>query len=255
MGQLVHIDVSGPVGTLTLNRPERHNSLVPELLAQMAEGLATLGRRPGLRVLVLQANGRSFSTGGDVRGFYEQGDQVGVYAARLVGQLNDVIVTMLDFPVPIVTAVQGAVTGGSLGFLLASDIVLLAPEAGITPYYSVVGFSPDGGWTALLPEVIGAKRTAEVLVRNLTVSASQAVEWGLASRMVPADRLRDESAAAAADIAAMQPGSLHRTRRLLRAAYDDAAARLEAEQREFCEQVTTAEARRGMANFLAGRQP
>jgi len=247
---LVRVEWQGPVAGLTLNRPGRHNSLVPELLGALLEALGALRDRPDLRALVLQAEGRSFSTGGDVRRFYAQGEGIGEYADGLVGQLNRAVLALLDFPAPVVAAVHGIVTGGSLGLVLAADVVLVAPEASFAPWYNVVGFSPDGGWTALLPAVIGPRRAAEVLLRNLTITAQQAVEWGLASRMVPASAVRAEAWRVAAEIAALWPGSVRRTRRLLRGTLGDVAARLEAERREFCAQVVTAEAREGMRRYL-----
>ncbi|MFZ5827596.1 MAG: enoyl-CoA hydratase/isomerase family protein [Bacillota bacterium] len=247
------IEVEGSVASITLNRPERHNSLVPALLEELHEGLDALRRQEELRALVLQANGPSFSTGGDVRAFHEQGEQVGTYATRLVGRLNDIVLGLLDFPVPVVAAVQGIVTGGSLGLVLASDIVLVAPHVTFAPYYPVVGFSPDGGWAALLPHVIGPKRAAEILMRNLAITAEQALAWGLASRIVAAEQIRAEAHSVAGEIAAMQPGSIRRTRRLLRPAYPDARAGLVEEHREFCAQVVTPEAAEGMAAFLAAR--
>jgi enoyl-CoA hydratase/carnithine racemase len=163
---------------------------------------------------------------------------------------------------PLVVAVHGIVTGGSLGLVLACDAVLVAPNASFTPYYSVVGFSPDGGWTAMLPSVIGLKRTAEVLLRNLTITAEQAVAWGMASRIVPGERIRDEALRVAQDIAAQKPGSIADTKRLLGLAYGDPspgsgqglAARLEAERAQFVEQIDTDEARQGIVTFLEGRR-
>lgn len=250
MSRLVLADLSGGVGTLTLNRPERHNSLVPELLREALTTLETGENHADLRALVLQANGRSFSTGGDVRAFYEHRGEIAAYAREIVGLLNEMILALLDLPIPVVAAVHGIVTGGSLGFLLASDVVLVSPEAGITPYYGKVGFSPDGGWTALLPQIIGGKRAGEVLLRNETISAEQAVEWGLASRVVPGERIRDEAYAVAEEIAQMHAGSVNHMKALLRHQYSDAAVRLEAEHRHFVAQITTEEARRGMEEFL-----
>ncbi len=71
MSNLVLSEVDGNVATLTLNRPERHNSLIPELLSDFLAILEAWQNRPDLRAMVLQANGRSFSTGGDVRAFDE----------------------------------------------------------------------------------------------------------------------------------------------------------------------------------------
>jgi len=254
MGELVILERVGPVAVLTLNRAERHNSLVPEFLEAMLAALEIVGAQDGVRAVELQANGRSFSTGGDVRGFYERMDDLEAYAGEIVGLLNSVILAMIALPVPIIAAVHGIVTGGSMGLVLGSDIVLVAPDAGFTPYYSVVGFSPDGGWTALLPAIIGLKRTGEVLMRNQTITAEQAVAWGLASRIVPADRIREEALSMAQDLAAMNAGSIGHTKATLGPACSDLEARLEAERTRFVRQITTEEARQGIEAFLQQRQ-
>lgn len=235
---------------LTLNRPERHNSLVPELLKELLSCLQGVAGQPDIRCVILQANGRSFSTGGDVRAFYEHRDELRDYADGVVGLLNRVILALLRLPQPVVAAVHGIVTGGSLGLVLGCDVVLIAPQASFTPYYSVVGFGPDGGWTALLPALIGAKRVGEILLRNGTITAEQAVAWGLASRIVPADRIREEAMAVAQDVSAAKAGSVAASKRLLGLSWADPEARLEQERVEFVRQVLTPEALQGMAAFL-----
>lgn len=262
MSQLVLSERVGPVAVLTLNRPERHNSLVPELLEELLAALETIRNDLDVRAVVLQANGRSFSTGGDLGAFHAHLDRLPAYAKEIVGLLNQVILALVKLPQPVVAAVHGIVTGGSLGLVLGCDVVLVAPKASFTPYYSIVGFSPDGGWTAMLPSIIGPKRTGEVLLRNLTISAEQAVAWGLASRIVPADRIRDDALTVAQEFASQKPGSLRWTKRLLGLAYGDPspgsgqglAARLEAERAQFVQQVDTDEARQGIITFLGGRR-
>ena len=75
----------------------------------------------------------------------------------------------------------------------------------------------------MLPGIIGSRRTSEVLMRNLTITAEQAVAWGLASRVVPAERIRDEALSLAQEMAGQKPGSLGHTKRLLGLAYGDLA--------------------------------
>lgn len=251
MGDLVTLDRSGPVAVLTLNRPHRHNSLVPGLLRQLLAALEEIASDRTVGAAVVQANGRSFSTGGDLAEFRAHLDDLEGYASLLVGLLNRVIVSLVRLPVPVVAAVHGLVTGGSLGLVLGSDVVLLAPEASFVPYYGVVGFSPDGGWTALMPAIVGVSRTTEVLLRNLAVSAEQAVDWGLASRIVPADRIRDDALASAQDIAGKKPGSIRHTKRLLGGVLGDLEARLESERARFVQQIATDEARQGIVEFLS----
>ncbi len=247
---LVLIERDGPVVTLTLNRPDRHNSLVPELLTELLFALEAVAADESVRVVVLAAAGRSFSTGGDVQAFYEQGDNVTAYAAETVGRLNDAIVAMMRLPQPIVAAVHGMVTGGSLGLVLGADVVVVSPQASFTPWYNVVGFSPDGGWTALLPAVIGRGRAAAVLLTNGTITAEQAVAWGIAVELVPAREIEARAGQIAAIIAVMQPGSVRHTKLRLHDDIAAIAAGLEDERRHFVEQIVTAEAREGMARFL-----
>jgi 2-(1,2-epoxy-1,2-dihydrophenyl)acetyl-CoA isomerase len=256
MCALVQLDIQPPIGVLSLNRPERHNSLTPELLIDLLQALEEVGARSAptlpeaVRALVLRAEGRSFSTGGDIRGFAEHLETIQEYSHEIVGRLNQAILALLDLPIPLVAAVQGIVTGGSLGLVLACDHVLLAPQASFTPYYSVVGFSPDGGWTAMLPNLIGPRRTAAVLSGNATIHAEQAAAWGMADRVVPAESLETEAYELAQELAKKKPGSLQRTRQLIRQAYGDLPERLDAERRSFVEQIASEEAQKGLLVFL-----
>jgi len=253
VSQLILTERVGSITALTLNRAERHNSLVPEFLEEMLAALEAIAGDPDVGSVVLQANGRSFSTGGDVGRFYAHLDDLEAYAGKVVGLLNRAILALVELPVPVVAAVHGMVTGGSMGLVVGCDVVLVAPEASFTPYYSVVGFSPDGGWTALLPALIGPKRVAEILARNLTISAEQAVAWGLANHIIPAKHIRDEALSVAQEIAAKKPGSIRHTKRLLGLAHGDLAARLEAERTRFIEQIGGEQARQGIVTFLEGR--
>ncbi len=247
MSGLVLYESDGTTATLTLNRPQRHNSLIPELLRDLLDALKQV---PDVRAVVLQANGRSFSTGGDVRGFYDHRADIEAYSREVVGLLNEAILALVVFPAPIVAAVNGIVTGGSIGLALASDIVLIAPEATLTPYYTSVGYSPDGGWTAMLPAVIGAKRAAEALLLDRPITAQEACAWGIANRIVPADKLRAEARAVADKIAQQKLGSVRRSKHLLWKSPATLAVQLEEERQQFVQQIITAEAQDGMARFL-----
>ncbi|MBL8058726.1 MAG: enoyl-CoA hydratase/isomerase family protein [Anaerolineales bacterium] len=248
---LVRLEFEPPLAALTLARPARHNSLVPELLRDLLAALAAVRARPEARALILQAEGRSFSTGGDLRGFQDHQADLAGYAHELVGLLNEAILALADLPIPSVAAVHGQVTGGALGLVLAADLVLVAPAGTFTPYYATVGFSPDGGWTAMLPAVIGPRRAAAALLLDQAITAEHAVAWGLAERCVPAADLAAEARAAARRLAGLAPGSLRRARLLLRGA--GLAERLEAERAQFLAQLATPEARRGLQRFLEAR--
>jgi 2-(1,2-epoxy-1,2-dihydrophenyl)acetyl-CoA isomerase len=246
---MVLLDFEPPVARLTLNRVHRHNSLVPDLLRQILTGLDKVSKEADLRAAVLLAKGPSFSTGGDLEGFADHLDSLPLYAEEIVGLLHQTMLAMQALPMPIVTAVQGRVTGGSLGLVLAADLVLVSPEASFTPYYREVGFSPDGGWTAWLPAIIGPTRASAVLLNNLTITAEQAVAWGMANRLVPHQNLESEAAATALQLSKGHSGSLKRIKTLLTP--DGLAEALEREKKNFVTQIDTPETRASMLAFLS----
>lgn len=238
------------IGRLTLNRPERHNALVPELLADLREALARC-REDLPPALILDAAGKSFSTGGDVAGFYDTPRPLRRdYAARVVGELNRTIIDLLNLPVPTIAAVHGLVTGGSIGLVLACDLVVLGPKASFAPWYTVVGYSPDGGWTALLPERIGRARALDIQLTNRSLGAEEAHQSGLGQYLAASDKELATAWTLANQIRARQPGSVARTLRLNRPDPGLVAGALEQEYRQFLEQIVTDEADQGMAAFL-----
>ena len=243
--RLVTLEVSGTTAVVRLNRPSRHNALVPELLVDLLDALDDERTRQA-RAVILAAEGRSFSTGGDLLEFWNHRNDIAEYARHLVGLLNEVIISILTHPSPIACAVQGQVTGGSLGLLLAADHVIMQHEASITPWYAEIGFSPDGGWTSLLPSVIGRQRALHWLSANNSVAAGECLDIGIAHEVVSADVL----------IAAQAwSTSIERTRSPLSVDTAEIRHGLEAERKAFVRQVQTPEAIAGISKFLGKKTP
>ena len=246
--KLVLTRVDGPVATVTLNRPDRHNSFVPALLRELGDAIARCESRPDVSVLVLRAAGRSFSTGGDLRGFRDHAGEISQYAHELVGLLNDAIIRLYDCRLPVVTVVNGQVSGGAIGFVLASDIVLVTERASFTPYYVEAGFSPDGGWTALLPDIIGQTRARTVQLLNQSINAEQALDWGLATAYAESGSHDEALQELCEGVLGKKAGSIVCTRRLLRPG--DLESRLEQERSRFVDQIVTEEAKTGIREWL-----
>jgi len=157
---------------------------------------------------------------------------------------------MMRITQPIVAAVNGVVTGGSLGLVLAADQVVAAPVASFTPWYSVVGFSPDGGWSALLPDRIGRARASSVLFNNATISAEQALEWGLVDEIS-----YDAGAGARAIALRLSAAKTSAVKRALNADLDSIASALERERELFVDQVVTEDSIAGIDAFLNKQRP
>lgn len=240
----------GPIRVVTLARPERHNALVPDIIDGVRAAIRTVSADADVRGVVLTAMGRNFSTGGDVAAFAARsGTERIEYARQIVGGLNAMLLDLIKLDVPVIAAISGMVTGGSIGFALASDVVLLDPNATFAPYYVDVGFSPDGGWTALLPQRIGWTRAMSVQLSNSVIDARTAVAWGLATEVVSGDVV-DVALARAHDLAEKKPASVRRTKRLLWGDVAAIATRLEAELESFVDEIGTDEVTAGMAAFL-----
>ncbi len=188
----VTLELSDDVATIVLRNGAKHNSLTLPLLEQLNRCLSDVSRRKDLSAIVIQAEGRSFSTGGDIKAFYENIDDIENYSRSIVGLLNQAIMQMLRLATPIIARVQGPVTGGSFGLVLASDLVVIADSAFIAPYYVDVGFAPDGGWVAMLPDRIGQSRAKEVQFLNSHINADTALRWGLANSVTPKENLDDQ---------------------------------------------------------------
>lgn len=171
----------------------RANALEPRLMAEIVAAFDALDASGATACLI--AGGRNFSTGGDVARFHAAArhGEAEVYADRVVPKLQDFVRRMLQSPVIFAIAVRGAVTGGAAGFLFAADLGVAAPDAFVQPYYTTVGFAPDGGWTALLPERIGAGPAARWLLDDRRLGAASLLEAGLI------DGIADDPEAAALD--------------------------------------------------------
>lgn len=242
----------GEVARLTLDRPHRHNSLVPDLVDALRSELAALASDPP-RVLVLEGAGRSFSTGGDVAGFADTTRaERPAYAERLVGALHAAILDLVDLACPVICRLHGPVTGGSVGLVLACDLVAMSRSAFVAPYYATVGFTPDGGWTALMEPRIGAAATAEILMLDRRIEADEALARGLVHAVEDPDRLDHRIAAWIERLTALSPESLAATRRLLwpQARRAELARRLDDERARFVATIGSAATEETMFAFL-----
>lgn len=245
---LVLLEEKAGVARLTLNNAGRANALTAELLEDL---LAALDRLGTPRALVLAGAGRNFSTGGDVARFAAEvaAGRGRAYAGRTLDALNAAILRLAALPCPVIARVQGALTGGALGLVLAADLVVMTPEAFVQPWYAVVGFAPDGGWTRMMADRIGADRVRALHLLNSRIRAAEALSLGLAQAV------SDDPGAVVAGwletLGRHDAGSMACTKRLLAA---DLAPALAAERAAFLDRIETPEVQAGMARFLGALQ-
>jgi len=254
----VDVSIDGDLCTVTLNKAERHNSLTLPFM-RAVEGALAQACGSDAHLILLKAEGRSFSTGGDITGFLEQAENSAAlqdYAAELVGSLNRSLVAMITAPQPIFVAAQGLVTGGAAGFLFASDTCLMAEKAFLQPYYGEVGFAPDGGWTALLPSIIAPRRAMDIISQNRRVSALEALEMGIVDAVADADAFPTQTVAICDRILSQDTETLAQAKKLIwtKDRYEQASRGLEAERQAFLQAITKPSCIEKMKAFLAPRK-
>jgi 2-(1,2-epoxy-1,2-dihydrophenyl)acetyl-CoA isomerase len=200
------------VAVVALDRAERHNALVPELLEALVGELQSAGRTG--RPVVLTATGSAFCPGADLKWLGEFGDpSEGV--AELVAVHHLAILTLLEMPVPVIAAINGAVAGGGLGLALAADHRVASSTASFTAAYFRLGLTPDGGASAFLQLLVGRPRTLDMLLTNRRVDAQEALAWCLVNEVVEPPELLDRACAFANSLERVPHYALRETRKLL----------------------------------------
>ena len=226
---LLTLEKRGHVAILTLNRPEAMNALgAPGDGDQVQAVCEQVNADRDIRCVVLTGAGRAFSAGGDVKAMKAR---EGAFAGSGVairdgyrGNIHKVVRSIYGLEVPSIAAVNGAAIGLGCDVACMTDIRIAADTARFGVTFLKLGLIPGDGGAWLLPRTVGMSRAAELLFPGDVIDAAKAVEWGLVSRVVPAEALMDEALALAERIAAQPPHALRLAKSLLKhgqtASYD-----------------------------------
>ena len=191
--------------------------------------------------------------GGDLGQFRDAADRP-AFTRQILEPLNASLLILDELAVPVIASVQGAAAGAGASIALAADLVIAAEDAKFIMAYAKVGTSLDGGSTWALPRLIGLRRAMEMALLAEPVTASQALDMGLISRVVPAADLRNETRALARRLAAGPTAAYGKIKRLLRdSSTQEYPAQLKAELEAFAACAATADFAEGLAAFFAKR--
>lgn len=253
----VLLAVEDSIARITLNRPEAANGMSIELLVALQEAILACHADRTIRAVLLYGNGANFCAGGDVRTFAARGEALPEYIRPATAHLQNVVGMLSRLAPPVVAAVQGfAAGGGGLGLVCAADFVVAAQSSKFMSGATRVGMAPDAGVSVTLQRIVGFRRAMDILLNNPTLTAGQALEIGLVSRVVPDAELDDAALALARQLAYGAPLALAATKRLL---WNGLGSGFEAclpeEARTVSELSGTADAREGLAAVIEKRNP
>jgi 2-(1,2-epoxy-1,2-dihydrophenyl)acetyl-CoA isomerase len=250
------VERDGAIANLTLNRPDAANALDIDLARSLLAAALECENDPAIRCVTLTGNGRLFCAGGDVAYMAGAGDKTAAATSELASTLHLAMSHFARMNKPLVTIVNGPAAGAGYGMALSGDVVLMARSASFTPAYGMLGVSPDGGLTWLLPRLVGLRRAQEIIIANRKVGAEEAEAMGQITRAVDDDALAAEGAAIARKLATSATGAIGTVRSLLLASYGNSwETHLELESRGIAAAIAGPEGREGVAAFLAKRKP
>ena len=246
----------GAIATIELNRPDAANGLTARMAAELREAARYCDDDPRLKVVVLRARGRFFCAGGDIKEMQGHGDAIGRELKALADDLHGTIATLCRMEPLLIVAVNGIAAGGGFSFALIGDIVLAAGSASFTMAYTRAGLCPDGSSTWMLPRLVGLRKAQELMLLNPKLSAAEAREIGLVTRVVADDALVAETDALAAELARGPRYSHAGIRKLLLASFENSLeTQMELEGRSLAACAASADGREGIEAFVAKRKP
>jgi len=216
----IRLETADGVATLTLNDPDTLNAAGIDTTEEMTPAMASVGAGVvAARALVITGEGRGFCSGANLSGGGAAGRELDVDGKPDAGRAlettyHPLIMTMRDFPLPIITAVNGPAAGIGCSIALLGDIIVAGESAYFLQAFRRIGLVPDGGSTYLLPRMIGRARAMEMSLLGEKIPAAKALEWGMITRCVPDDKLMETATGFAKELAA-GPKSLSMIRKLM----------------------------------------
>jgi 2-(1,2-epoxy-1,2-dihydrophenyl)acetyl-CoA isomerase len=253
------VERSGGVLRLMFNRPEFGNSVPAQSVPALIAVFEAAQDEPAVRCILISANGKVFSAGGDVAGFAKTLEQDRTVRqadfTRRLGLVARLVEAVCAFDRPIIVAMPGAAAGAGLLYPLAADLVLGDVNAAFVFAHQRVGLSPDGGVTSLLPLTVGVRTARMLLLTAAKVDAAEAQRLGLLHRMVPTESLEAESMKLARNFAAAPQLAISAAKRLINTGWRDTlAAQLEAEAKHIVACVGDQDFAEGVGAFIEKRK-
>jgi 2-(1,2-epoxy-1,2-dihydrophenyl)acetyl-CoA isomerase len=253
----VLLDFADGVATLRLNRPNQSNAIDPDMAADLAEAATQISENASVRAVLIAGNGPNFTVGGDLGVFAGTArEQLPNKLRRMIDSYHLAIERLTSIDAPVVAAVRGGAGGGGLGLLYAADIAVAADDARFALGYGALGLTADGGNTWFLPRMVGMRQAQQLFLLNRRLTAQEALELGLVSRLVPSDTVEAEAAALAATLAAGPTRAYGAVRRMLRQSFETGLSdQLDAEKESIVAASRSDDAQEGIAALVAKRRP
>lgn len=255
--EMIRLEIADNLATITLNRPDRLNSMPPAMADEIREALDHLPSL-GARALLITGEGRGFCSGADLGGDRAASAVGGGANSRkaLRNHYNPMLLALANLEIPVVTAVNGPAAGVGCSFALSGDFTIASKSAYFLQAFVNIGLVPDGGSSWLLPRLIGLPRATQMMMLGEKIGAEQAADWGMVYKCVDDADLMSEALALAMRLATGPTASLGTMRKILRAGLSQSFAQtLDAEAMGQFIAGNSEDAVEGVMAFVQKRKP
>lgn len=254
--QALRIERDGGLARLTFTNAAKGNPIDAVLCSELCEAAIELSEDRMVRCVLIAAEGKAFSFGGDIASFVDDLDALPRNIKRWTTTLHSAISRFQRMNAPVVAAVHGVCAGGMSAFVAGSDIVVAADDARFVAAYAGIGYSNDAGSSIMYARRMGAGRARKFLLLNETLDAPTALTAGLADEVVARADLEARAEAIARQLAAGPTKAFGEMRRLLTSVEDQPLeSQLELEAQALARIAATADAREGLTAFAEKRKP
>lgn len=251
-------EAAGGIATITLNRPERMNTISGPMLASLSQLLLKANADPAVRVVILTGTGRAFCAGLDLVDA-TKGSGIGSSAQASAPSVNldlrnapPTVLFAMDKPT--ICALNGAAAGYGMDTALGCDIRIMGESAKLAAAFVKRGVVPESGGTWILPRLLGWSKAAEIIFTGRTLSAADSLALGLTNEVVPDAELMPRARAVAAEIAANAPLAVQSAKRLMRMGMEETFNdHVHHVYLQFLQLARTQDFREGMTSFLEKR--
>ncbi|WP_226662297.1 enoyl-CoA hydratase/isomerase family protein [Microbulbifer aggregans] len=254
--ETVLYQVEDGVAMITLNRPQARNSLNQRLRLELRQAVEKASADDGVRAAIITGAGAGFCAGADLTERLPGAAENGFVTRILHEEYHPLILAIRNSPKPFIGAINGAAAGVGASLAMCCDLLLMTEDAFLYSAFGQISLIPDGGFHKMLLEQLGSKRAYEMVALSQKLESSRCVELGLVNRVVPADRLIEETKNLAARLCAAAPLTLQYSKQIFREAqsYDlESVMALEAEIQN--QMFRSRDFREGAASFFEKRKP
>jgi 2-(1,2-epoxy-1,2-dihydrophenyl)acetyl-CoA isomerase len=257
MSDTVLWEQAGPVGRVTLNRPDSLNAWTAEFGAALRDIVEGPAADPTVRAVLITGAGRGFSSGADLKAGFEPHPEDGMPDVRKeLSIYHPAIAGIRRLPKPVVAVVNGPAVGIGCSLALACDLVLAAESSFFGLAFVNIGLMPDGGSTLFVPAAVGKARAFQMALLGERIPARKALEWGLVNFVYPDESIRAEGDVLVEKLANGPTRSYAGSKQALnRMLYPDIDGQLELEAELQHSLARTRDFGEGVGAFVAKREP